>query len=367
MTVSVLTPCFPRYTGDYHGVFVKDLCDNLADEVELSVLAPRSRTLGPILTSYPIDRFSYLPRQEMESLPEGTMKGAPLSRLIQLPFYLLSAYRALLLSNATLVHAHLAIPLGLIASMVNKPSLITCHGSDLTLPLEKRQYLPFTKEALRKTSKVVTVSRYLERLAWKLGADPEKTETIYLGVDADRFKPRENTRGLTIGTLGRLVPRKNIEDLIDAARLLQERYDIHLRIGGDGPTRDHLEEYALKVGLESYKFCGVVTDPVRFHQSLDVFILSSTREGLSISLQEAMSSAVVPVAVNACGCNELIESGSNGFLYKPRNVDDLVNKLELAIDSKLGGNARETITGGFNSKPNSKKYLEVYQELGHRF
>jgi glycosyltransferase involved in cell wall biosynthesis len=214
---------------------------------------------------------------------------------------------------------------------------------------------------------VVTVSRYLERLAWKLGAQPEKTETIYLGVDANRFKPRGKSVFLTIGTLGRLVSQKNIEDLIDVTRLLQERHDVHLRIGGDGLMRGYLEAYAGKVGLRSYEFCGIVTDPVGFHQSLEIFVLCSTREGLSISLQKAMFYGIVPVAVKACGCDELINTGENGFLYRPRDVDDLVRKIELAIGSKLGGKASWTILEGFYSKTNAKKYLRVYKELGHRF
>ena len=131
--------------------------------------------------------------------------------------------------------------------------------------------------------------------------------------------------------------------------------------------RCYLEEYASRVGMKSYDFCGVVTDPVRFHQFLDVFVLCSTREGLSLSLQEAMSCGVVPVAVNACGCNELVNPGGNGFLFKPRDVEELAVKLEQAIDSRLGSKARDTIIRVFNSKTNAKKYLPVYQELGHRF
>jgi glycosyltransferase involved in cell wall biosynthesis len=367
LKVTVLTPCFPRFEVDYHGVFVKELCDNLSDHVPLSVLAPRSKTLGQFQTSYPVERFPYLPRQGWENLPEATMKDAPVTRLMELPFYIWAAHRSLRNTDSSLVHAHLAIPLGFVASLTDKPYLVTCHGSDLTLPMDRKRYLPLTWQALRKASKVVTVSRYLEALAWKLGANPEKTETIYLGVDTQRFTPRKKNGPVTIGTLGRLVPSKNIEDLIDATKLLQSRYDFHLKIGGDGPLRCHLEEYASSAGLDSYEFTGVVSDPVNFHQSLDVFVLCSTREGLSLSLQEAMSCGVVPVAVDACGCDELIERGVNGFLFEPGNVDELAQKLEDAIHSNLGARARQTMTDGFDSKKGAGKYIELYEELGHRF
>ena len=367
MKVEVLTPCFPRFEGDYHGVFVKELCDNLASAVELSVLAPRSKTMDPLSTSYAVKRFPYLPTSSMEQLPEETMKGAPISRLVELPFYLLAAHKYLTKSNSSLVHTHLAIPMGYISSMGNKPSMITCHGSDLTLPLENPLYRPFVRTALRKSTKIVTVSRYLEKIAWKLGADPSKTETLYLGVDVDKFKPRNKTKSITIGTLGRLVSQKNIADLIVAISILQKRYDLHLKIGGDGPLRGSLEELASKIGLNSYEFCGVVIDPVTFHQSLDVFVLCSTREGLSISLQEAMSCGVTPVAINACGCDELIMPEENGYLYRPRDTSDLVRCIEQAINLNLGAKARKTIQQKFDSKKNSKEYLRIYQEIGHRF
>ncbi len=76
---------------------------------------------------------------------------------------------------------------------------------------------------------------------------------------------------------------------------------------------------------------------------------------------------VTPVAVDACGCDELITDEENGYLYHPRDTSDLVRRLEQAIDLNLGAKARRTIQHKFDSKKNSKQYLRVYQEIGHRF
>jgi glycosyltransferase involved in cell wall biosynthesis len=51
-------------------------------------------------------------------------------------------------------------------------------------------------------------------LAVGLGANPEKTETIYLGVDVEKFKPTKKRKRITIGTLGRLIPEKNIQEIL---------------------------------------------------------------------------------------------------------------------------------------------------------
>jgi glycosyltransferase involved in cell wall biosynthesis len=368
MRVLVFTPSFPRFKGDFHGGFIKSLCDVLSEHVEIQVLAPRTRTMQKYAVDYPVRRFPYLPSKRMEYVAESTMKDAPAINLAGLPAYLVSALCHLLSSDADLIHTHLAIPLGILALLSRVPQVITCHGSDLTYPIDNPQYLPFTRLALRKTGLVVTVSRYLEALAVKLGADQRKVRTIYLGVDPGKFRSRKTSGPLTIGTLGRLVPPKRVRDLILAVKGLGRTHDVHLRIGGDGPSRRCLESLAERVGLESYEFTGTVTDPVAFHQSLDVFALCSSREGLSISLQEAMSCGVVPVAVDGCGCGELITPGENGFLFRTGDVADLILKLRLACGSaSLGSEARETILRDFDSRKNAFQYLDVYHELGHRF
>ena len=234
--VTVLTPSFPRYPGDYHGVFIKDLCDRLSKHVSLYVIAPRTRTHSEINNTYPIHRFPYLPFQQMEYLAEETMKNAPTLNLTCLPAYLASAYHQIIRTQSMLIHTHLAIPLGTLAAHNPRktPQLITCHGSDITYPTEHRLYQPITRRTLQKADHIVTVSNYIREKAIQLEANPKKTETIYLGVDTDRFKPKKQNQKPTIGTLGRLVPEKNIDELLHAAKYLQTKLDLHVKIGGDG-------------------------------------------------------------------------------------------------------------------------------------
>jgi glycosyltransferase involved in cell wall biosynthesis len=88
-----------------------------------------------------------------------------------------------------------------------------------------------------------------------------------------------------IGTLGRLVPEKRIEDIIKAAPRVIGKTDATFIIGGDGPQRGYLEKLAGK--NESIRFLGEVWDAALFHRLCDVFVMASIREGLSVSLQEA--------------------------------------------------------------------------------
>lgn len=343
----------------------------------MSVLAPRSRTLEDYATPFPVRRFPFMPARSMELLAERTMKDAPLHHLAQLPPYMVSAYLHLVAGRVDVVHAHLAIPLGFMASLNpgHAPLVVTCHGSDCTLPLTRPLYRPFTRHVLRRAERVVAVSHYIEDLAIRLGAPPEKTEVIYLGVDTSKFKPSGDKAALRteigipedtllVGTLGRLVPEKRVEDTMAAVAMVSKELDVHLLVGGDGPDRGRLETLASRLGMDNVTFLGRVADAVRFHRLCDVFVLSSVSEGLSVSLQEAMASGCVPVAVNGFGCPELVRDGENGYLFEPRNVEDLAHKLLLAAeDPSPGSNARATILQRFDVDVNAARYVELYDDV----
>jgi glycosyltransferase involved in cell wall biosynthesis len=226
--------------------------------------------------------------------------------------------------------------------------------------------MPFTKFALRKADRVIAVSEYIRKLTIRIGAEPKKTRKVYLGVDVERFKPiKRMHKRQTIGTLGRIVKEKNVEDIILAFKQISKHRDVKLLIGGDGPNINSLKRMAESMQLRDIHFLGRIKDPSDFYKRCDVFVLASTREGLSTSLQEAMASGCVPVAVRGCGCPELIRDEVNGFMYVPRNVKQLTLRIESALENpKMGLMARRTILDSFNAETNSLKYLDVYFELG---
>ncbi len=354
---------------------MRDLCLRLAARgVDLSVLAPRSRTMGDQAAPYPVRRFPYLPLNGLESLPEETMKGAPMGRLAQLPPYMASCLLHASAAAPGLIHSHLAIPLGFVASLVpvKAPRIITCHGSDCTLPLDNPAYLPFTRHALRHADAVVAVSRYVEGLARRLGA--RNTETLYLGVDTRRFRPQRDRSelrarlgipedALVVGTMGRLVREKRIVDLLEASELVSKKLDVTFLIGGDGPERRSLEAFTRERGLRNVFFMGAINNAPSFLGLLDVFVLTSSREGLSLSLQEAMATGCVPVAAEGHGSEELITDGRNGFLYSGGPAELAGRIIEASNALSMGARARETIVDGFDAEAGADRYVELYSRL----
>jgi glycosyltransferase involved in cell wall biosynthesis len=377
LRVLVVTPSYPRFQGDYHGRFIHDHCKALHESgVQVTVLTPRSRSTRPFPTPFEVNRFPSMPSKRLELLPETTMKGAPLPHLAQIPPYLASAYIRLLGAVADIIHVHWAIPLGYLAALTPRkaPIVVTCHWSDCTLAYTNPWLKPLVMKAFTRAERVVAVSKFIRRLAVKLGA--RDVAVIYLGVDTDRFRPPADKRrlreqmglpidGPIVGTLGRLVRDKRIDDFIRAARLVARETEAIFLIGGAGP--DEVRLRSLAHGSERIVFVGEVYDPARFHGLCDVSVLSSVREGLSVSLQEAMATGCVPVATCGVGCRELVTDGVDGYLFEPRDIQGLAGKILQALENTtLGRRARETILQDFNLENNVLRYVELYEGLLHR-
>ena len=381
MKVLTVTSSFPRYQGDYYGNFVYNVCRKLAEKgIDVTVLAPRSRSTRDLSAGFEVKRFPFMPFRGLETLPEGALRHVSEREFLELPFYLASAYLRMVLERPHVVHAHFAIPMGLLAALNPReaPLVVTCHGSDCTLPLAKPVYRPFVELALRRADKVVAVSEFIKGLALRLGAPEDAVEVVYLGIDVEEFNPPEDRKELrreagipedclVVGTLRRLVPEKRVEDLIRAAPRISGEIDAHFVVGGEGFHRPYLERLSRELGVENISFLGGVEDAARFHQLCDVWVLTSVQEGLSIALQEAMATGCVPVAVNGYGCPELIRDGVNGYLFEPRDIEGLAEKVLRAADSpELGRRARETILDRFNMNRNVVRYVELYGELVSR-
>jgi glycosyltransferase involved in cell wall biosynthesis len=243
----------------------------------------------------------------------------------------------------------------------NKPIVITCHGSDLTYPVEKRFLGPFCRKILRKASRVITVSRFLQKY---LMAYEVKSIVIPIGVNVNRFYPvKKSKTKLNIGVLGRLIPEKRVQDTIKSMKLIEHKVDYQLHIAGDGPELHKLRKLVEKYKINSI-FYGRIKYPEKFLRYCNIFILSSIREGLSMSLQEAMACGCIPIAVDNFGCEELISHGENGYLFTPGKIRELSYYIiKAANNPELGKSARQTILEKYDIKKSSLRYLEEYKKL----
>ena len=140
-----------------------------------------------------------------------------------------------------------------------------------------------------------------------------------------------------LAVVASLVENKGHHVLLTAFRSLTAMYpELELRIIGDGPLRCDLEETARQYGIASQVvFTGVVNDVPKMLADVDIVVLPSLyREGLGISLLEAMCLAK-PVVTTAVGGNrEVVDEGVNGFFVPAGDADGLAAKLMPLIEDK---------------------------------
>lgn len=170
------------------------------------------------------------------------------------------------------------------------------------------------------------------------------------GVDTDSFAIAPLPDQPVFLFVGRVLRDKGVVEYAEAARLLKPTYPdaiFHL-VGPMDSNPSGISEAMVsswvKEGLIQYH--GAVSDVKPYIAACSVFVLPSYREGTPRSVLEAMSCARAIVTTDAPGCRETVVNGENGYLVKPRDVDDLAKAMgHLAgsreLRERMGRRSRE--------------------------
>ena len=239
---------------------------------------------------------------------------------------------------------------------------------------------------------LMTVSREDMEAALRLGiARPGRVETIYNGVDLARFDParfsahdRAATRASVgippdvpvIGIVGRMVREKGFFELFDAAAEIRRLHpDVRFLVVGDvlpsdrGAGRSEIIERVKALGLDDcFAWAGMVPDTAPWLAAMDVFTLPSYREGMPVSLLEAMATALPAVATNIRGCREEVVDGQTGWLVPVRDPHALGDRILhlLANPSEaceMGRKGRARVAEMFDIRKVLAHQLEIYGRL----
>jgi len=134
--------------------------------------------------------------------------------------------------------------------------------------------------------------------------------------------------------LGRIDGEKRVELLLHAMGL-SNRDDIQLAIAGHGSAEEKLQQMTSKMKLEPrIRFTGFIPpeDVPGLLNSVDMFVMPSEAELLSISTLEAMACGRPVLLANALALPELVREGENGYLFKPGDAKDLICHMSMLAD-----------------------------------
>jgi glycosyltransferase involved in cell wall biosynthesis len=226
----------------------------------------------------------------------------------------------------------------LIGAVLRKPVVVTIHGSDLRLAMNKSTLL---KKVFiwvcRKARHLHCVSEVMRREIERLGIEQEKISTFPMGVDEAFFEKggnRErdlNSPCITVVSTRNFLPIYNVSLLIRAIPLvLKEEPEVKFIIAGGGPERQNLEKEVNDLKISSHvQFVGQIPHgevPDLLRQAR-VYVSTSLYDGTSVSLLEAMACGAFPVVTEIPSNQEWIINEQNGFLISTSNESHLARKI----------------------------------------
>ncbi|MFZ1946371.1 MAG: glycosyltransferase [bacterium] len=282
-----------------------------------------------------------------------------------------------------IIHIHLFEP-GVIARpaawLAGVPVVITHeHGKTLWKRWHHRW---FERLAARGTDLRIAVSKDIRDLRVRLERTPsEKIVLVGNAVEPSRFEVSEAAReakraeigvagSLVVGTVGRLVEAKSYDLFLEIAReVCARRPDVKFVLVGDGRLGESLRRMRDALGLaDRVLFLGNRSDIPELLAAMDLYVITSQREGLPVSLIEAMMAAKPVVATAVGGIPENLADGTDGVLVEPGNRQAFVEALlEVLGDPNrmrdLGRRARDKAVATYSARTILETLETIYVSL----
>lgn len=252
-------------------------------------------------------------------------------------------------NKCDVIHAHWAIPTGLVgvwvAILLRKPLIVTIHGSDLRMALERAGLIKkLFNWVCNKATYLNCVSEVQKKEVEHLGIRSEKISVIPMSVD-ESFLEIGTSRKIELDkhpsiviSNRNLLPIYNVSLLIRAIPIvMKEEPETKFLIAGHGSEKDKLKREVENLNLNaSVQFLGQVphNDMPKLLAQGDIYVSTSPYDGTSVSLLEALASGAFPVVTDIPANREWIVNGDNGFLVPKENETFLAKKIVEAIRNR---------------------------------
>ena len=213
-----------------------------------------------------------------------------------------------------------------------------------------------------------------DQLIQDYGYPTTKTITIRNGIDLQHYARSRSSRSASTKTelglaasdlivlcISSLDARKRIDVLLDAFRIVSRNHPrARCVILGSGPLESELRKTTVELGLAGkVVFTGQVGDVRSYIEVTDLFVLSSDREGLPLSVGEAMAYGVPCIATDVGGNKEIVSHGQTGLLVKPRSPEQLAEAIDYLL-----AHPEERCRMGANARTRVREHFDIEQAMG---
>lgn len=296
-------------------------------------------------------------------------------------------------SRINLIHAHFAYPEGFVGYLMKKrcqkPLVVSVHGYDI-------QVEPSIQRGTRLNKRLDTVVRkvlnYADRIVVpsraifdevEAIAPREKVRLIPHGVDLEKFNPNldsdmsrkelgidQNT--VVVFTLRHHEKVYGIEYLLRAVPdVLGRVKNVLFLIGGEGHLRNYHEKLTADLRVQdNVRFTGGISRskvPL-YYAASDIVVVPSLQEGFGIVVSEAMACGKPVIGTEVGGIPDQVTDGLNGFLIKPKNSDEIAEKILYMIEEpdeakKMGISGRKLAEEKFDINKKIERLVALYEEV----
>lgn len=397
MRVLHVATAFPRHEGDVITPWLVELLRRCRDRgVRAEVLAPAYRGSGDHrIHGIPVHRFRYAPRRwetltHDETAPDRVRSSPAHAALV--PAYLAAgaaaAWRRGRRDPPDIVHVHWPMPHALFGAALRAGSGGGCamvasfYAVEVNWVLHRLRWLrPFLRWSARTADAVTAISTATARSVEEVSGVAPTVIPFAAALegsgerrDADRREPLTGDGPAELLFVGRLVERKGVEVLVEAAALLARERDVRLTVVGEGEWEGRIRERVRATRMEDrVRLTGYVPDGEleELYAGCDVFVLPAVvdakgdTEGLGVVLLEALGFERPVVASRVGGIPDIVREGRTGWLVPPGDPRALAERIGWLVEHpdearRVARRGREIVAREFGWETVVSRLLEVY-------
>ena len=289
-------------------------------------------------------------------------------------------------TDARLLHIYfgqIAVHLLPLIRAWKKPSVVSFHGADVTVDMNRPAYREATRQMLDAVKLVLVRSDSQRRAVIRLGCDEKKIEIQRTGIPLDEFPFRErNFVGAATEwrfvQAGRLIEKKGLPVTLRAFAVFLGRHpNAKLTIAGEGPLLSQLQNLARDLNIDGrVSFTGFISQEQlrEIYYASHIFLHPSqtgddgNQEGIPNSMLEAMASGLPVFATRHGGIPDAIENGVSGLLVPERDHEKLAVALfDAAKDPgfllRIARNGADIVRENFDLRAQAQRLEEIYLRI----
>jgi colanic acid/amylovoran biosynthesis glycosyltransferase len=331
---------------------------------------------------YPFEAVQIVPRPPMHFLRRFWFR-----QLRDQPWQISDAELSELLrvlgeTHARLLHiyfGHIAVHLLPLIRAWKHPSIVSFHGADVMVDMNKPAYREATLQMLDAVTLVLVRSESLRRAVVDLGCDPEKIEIQRTGIPLEEFPIRNRTVPKNgewqFVQAGRLIEKKGLPVTLRAFSTFSRQHpNATLTIVGEGSLLLKLQKFARELGVaDRVSFTGFVSQEQlrEIYYRSHIFVHPSqtgrdgNQEGIPNSMLEAMTTGLPVFATEHGGIPEAIENGVSGLLVPERDDEALARALLNAVQdpgflSRIARAGAEAVKHNFDWAAQAQRLEDIY-------